>query len=311
MKMTSSVFGLAVVLVVGGPLGSRASDANPSVENLDVAVLEKKVSEGDIDAKYQLGRALFRGEGVGQDIPRAAVLIREAAEAGDPRAMDGLGFLYLSGQGFDADETKALEWFEKGARAGYPKAQINAGLLWRQAKTIERSNEKGLAWLKKAADGGSLEAKEILGQIYFTGDRLQPRDYNLAGPYLLESAEGGNPVVQNMLGVAYRDGYGVEANRELSIKWFRVAAEQNNAKAQSNLAHALGVDSPASPDRREALVWLIVASKQGEPRADKTLKELQFSIPGPLMILAQSEAEKKLMVLTAQSASKEKKAWSN
>ena len=230
-----------------------------------------------------------------KDEEKAAALLREAAEAGNLEAMESLGFLYTQGQGVPKDEQKAVEWFRKGAEAGSPGAQLNLGLMLRQGKTTELSNEESLRWIQVAADSGHPRAVSVLGQLYGVGDKLLQPDFSKARPYVLRAAEAGEPVCQNLMGVICRDGIGVRAefkSRDEALGWFRKAAEQNDAKAQSNLAHLLGVESPACENRKEALVWLIIANDQGEITAIKTLKEIREQLPASLLVQAEKEAKK-------------------
>lgn len=261
----------------------------------EVPALQIAADQGDAAAKFQLARAYFRGLGVSKDEEKAALLLREAAAAGNVDAMESLGFLYTKGQGVPQDEAKAIEWFRKGAEAGSPGAQLNLGLMLRQGKSIELSNEESLKWIHQSADAGHPRAISVLGQLYWLGDKLLQPDLFKARPYLLLAAEAGDPNCQNLMGVICRDGIGIKAEykgRDEAIGWFRKAAEQNDAKAQSNLAHLLGVESVASENRKEALVWLLIANDQGEITAIKTLKEIREHLPAPLLVQAEKEAKK-------------------
>ena len=48
-------------------------------------------------------------------------------------------------------------------------------------------------------------------------------------------AEAGDVMAQHNLGVAHRDGLGVEQNFKKAFKWFQKSADQGFAAAQSNL----------------------------------------------------------------------------
>jgi hypothetical protein len=73
-------------------------------------------------------------------------------------------------------------------------------------------------------------------------------------------------------------------------------------KAQSNLGHILGVESPASPDRKEALKWLLIAKGQGEATSTKTYKELLTTFPPALLAAAQKEANTFLLLARSKSS---------
>ena len=49
------------------------------------------------------------------------------------------------------------------------------------------------------------------------------------------SAEQGDAMAQNNLGVMYQKGEGVPQDYKEAVKWYRLAAEQGHATAQTNL----------------------------------------------------------------------------
>jgi TPR repeat protein len=104
-------------------------------------------------------------------------------------------------------------------------------------------------------------------------------------------------------------------DREMAKEWFQKAAVLGEVKAQSNLAHILGVESPASPDRKEALKWLLIAKDQGEATSTKTYKEILSTIPPVLLAAAQKEANKFILLARTKSskpaASQEEKQLTN
>ncbi len=296
-----NIFSLLVLLVSAGFAG--AVDAGDETI-ADVVVLRKAADGGDVAAKYQLGRAYFRGDGVEKDLTASRGLLEEAANAGHAEAMDAVGYFYFAGEGVPKDEALAVEWFRKAAEAGSPKGQLHLGLMLRQGRTIELSNDESLLWIQKSADGGDLEATGVLGRLYFLGDKLQSKDYAKAFPYLRTAAEAGDPICQNMVGLCYRDGVGTERDPDAAMEWLRKAALQNDRKAQSNLAHLMGVDSPKSADRKEALKWLLIASDQGEITAKKTYNEIMPTLPAALLAGAKKEADRFLLLQRAGGAKK-------
>jgi TPR repeat protein len=262
--------------------------------------LEAAAASGNATAQFELGRAHYRGEGAAKDHAKAVEWIRRSAEQGHADAMASMGFFCSQGIGVEKNEAAAIEWFRKGAEAGSPKSQMNLGLVLRQGKTITRNHTESMEWLEKAASTGDPDAVRTLGQLYFLGDSLMMPDRKKAFPLVLRSAEAGDPASQNMLGVAYRDGDGTPLDHAKAREWFLKAALQNDPKAQSNLGHLLGVDSPANPHRKEALKWLLAAKDNGEITAIKTYKELLHTFPPALLAAAQKEANKLLLAAQAK-----------
>ena len=58
---------------------------------------------------------------------------------------------------------------------------------------------------------------------------------NLNAANYAEAASQGDAYAQFMLGECYRNGDGVKKNTAIAIKWYCLAAEQGNEKAQQRL----------------------------------------------------------------------------
>lgn len=256
-----------------------------------VKALEAQAAKGKPEAQFQLARLYFRGdEGVPKDEAKTLELMKKAAEKGYPDAIGGIGYFYASGIVVAKDDTQALEWFKKGAEKGSLKAQLNYGQMLRAGKGTVKNSDEGMKWIQKAADVGLPDAEVALGEIYYLGSDDRQPDYSKAFPLLLKAAEAGNAKAQNFVGVSYRDGLGAVIDAAKAAEWFRKSALQNDAKAQSNLGHLIGVESKDSARQIEALKWLILAASQGEVTASRTLNEITPHIPLVVMTKARAEA---------------------
>lgn len=296
---------LTACAAVAAPAASDPSGAP------DIAALQKSAKEGDAVAQFQLGRAYYRGSGVEKDPNKALELIRKAADAGHPDAIDSMGFFYANGEIVKMDENEAVQWFRRGVTAGSARSKLNLGLLLRQGKTVQPVPVESIKLMEEAAAAGLPEAKSYVGQLYFNGDRLQKPDRHKAYPYVKEAAEAGDPACQNLMGVFHRDGLGVvedfgPASKE-AMEWFRKAAMKNDVKAQSNLAHIMGVGSPACENPQEALKWLIIAKDRGEITAVKTYEELFKTVPSAVLVAARLEANRFSMLKQAEAEARKKR----
>jgi TPR repeat protein len=101
-----------------------------------------------------------------------------------------------------------------------------------------------------------------------------PQDYAEAVKWYRLAAEQGNASAQSNLGVMYRLGRGVPQDNAEAVKWYRRAAEQGNAKAQSNLGVMYGLGQGVPQDYVQAHLWFNLAASRlrpGETR-DKAIK---------------------------------------
>jgi len=61
-------------------------------------------------------------------------------------------------------------------------------------------------------------------------------------------------------------GMGVPEDYKTAMKWYRLAAEQGNASAQTNLGNAYGMGKGVIQDNVYAHMWLNIAASSGESK---------------------------------------------
>jgi len=91
---------------------------------------------------------------------------------------------------------------------------------------------------------------------------------------IVTSAESGDIVSQNNLGVLYRDGRDVEANQEEAFKWFKKAAESGLTEAQLNLGEMMLQQNNTPEGKKEACVWFNMAADAGNTEARIRVAEI-------------------------------------
>ena len=98
--------------------------------------------------------------------------------------------------------------------------------------------------------------------MYFNGDGV-PQDYKEALKWWRLAAEQGQARSQYNLGVMLKDGRGVPQDYKEAIKWFRLAAEQGVAKAQTNLGFMYEKGQGVLQDNATAHMWYNVGAANG------------------------------------------------
>ncbi len=227
------------------------------------------------EAQFDLARKYLKGEGVPRDEHRAFDLMKTAADQGNADALGGVGYFYATGHVVVRNEQEAIGWFRKGAESGSLKAQFNLGRMMVRGTGGSKNATEGIEWIQKAADHGLIEAAIFYGNALYFGKHGLEANARKSFLYLLQAAESGEAESQNTVGVICEYPQGeVAPDLEQAEKWYRKAALQGHAKAQSNLGHLLGPDGPEADKRTEALSWLMLSAGQGDTAAQKTLHEV-------------------------------------
>lgn len=233
----------------------------------------------EAQAKFLEARALLTGIN-GETAPaRALILMQDSATLGYPDAIGGLGYFYAMGIEVPKDLSRAVEWFRQGAEKGSAKSKLNLALAIANGRGVPKDEAGGLVLLDEAAATGLPEAVYAQGETYFFGQFGRSVDMVKAFPIILSAAKAGNRDAQNTLGMMYRDGLGTEKNENEAIAWLELAAKRGHLKAQSNLAHTLGLEAQNRDRRILALKWAMVAYNRNEVMTVKTLDELLPSLP--------------------------------
>ena len=106
---------------------------------------------------------------------------------------------------------------------------------------------------------------------YLLGKTKENSNPTEAAVWYRKAAEQGNARAQTDLGYRYHSGWGVERDDSEAVKWYRKAAEKGDARAQTNLGimyqNGLGVEQ----DYIEAAVWHRKAAEQGNAEAQTNL----------------------------------------
>jgi TPR repeat protein len=118
------------------------------------------------------------------------------------------------------------------------------------------------------------------GEDYLTGVRVS-RDPVEAVKWYRLAAEQNNVDAQFRLGAAFHDGEGVARNYTEAAKWLRMAAEKNKPNAQTMLGNVYTLsDSSWMPNHDEAAKWYRLAADQGVTEAQVGLGNLYYQGQG-------------------------------
>ncbi len=118
-----------------------------------------KAAEFDeVEAMFDLGYALYHGEGIIQDYPSAVMWFKRAANLNYAKAEYNLAFCYMNGQGVPMNYDKALKLLISAANHGFDQAQITLAECYEHGVLVEQDLEESKRW--KALAGQAAESLE-------------------------------------------------------------------------------------------------------------------------------------------------------
>ena len=104
----------------------------PEDTEFNLATLEAKAEEGDLEAQYEMGWRHAIGMDVELDDDIAVKWLQRAAAAGHSLAQNNMGARYYSGDGVDQDLKQAYRCFFWAANQGDRKAGKNLDSVTQQ-----------------------------------------------------------------------------------------------------------------------------------------------------------------------------------
>ena len=135
---------------------------------------------------------------------------------------------------------------------------------------------------QELAEAGDANASYGMGLLYGNGFGVDINDELALKFYGLAATEG-HAEAQYNLGVMYQNGWGVPPSEEEGLKWFGLAAEQGIVGAQMALGRYYAMDFADSYDPVVAYKWFALANKLGDFDA-KSKKEFVASRMTPAQV---------------------------
>lgn len=248
-------------------------------ENFNEAVnlWERSASKGYGPANTILGKLYLSDDVVTQDYDKAVRWLREGAEAGDAEAQYYLGYLYYSGTGVKKSIYDAVKWYRKATEQNHKEAGLNLGILYYNGEEIEKDTKEAAIIFRK-----SIEKKYDVDEnpYFILGDHNYSKGrYDMAATFfyyiaveedsdfeqvisdLQEAGQEGNLMAYWALGKAYKEGNGIDKNKDEAIKWYKLAADKGHLESQKDLGLVYGGQKP----HKEGFRYFLMAAKQGDP----------------------------------------------
>lgn len=115
-----------------------------------VAYYLKAAEFDEVEAQFNLGYAMYTGEGITQNYPSAVMWFKRAANQQYPKAEYNLAFCYMNGQGVPCNYEKALRLLISSANHGFAQAQLTLSECYEHGVLVEQDLTESKKWLKMA-----------------------------------------------------------------------------------------------------------------------------------------------------------------
>jgi hypothetical protein len=210
-----------------------------------------------------------------QDFTIAFELFTELSKQGHADAITSLGFMYQNAQGCDKDEQKAFECYTKGAELKQPYALFNLAIIYMNGLgDVQTDQFKAHDLHMQAAE------REVPPAMYEVGLMLERglgcvQNFSEAAFWYEEGAKRGHLESFNNLGVLYKDGHGVEADRARCFLCFSKAADGGLAQGLYNLGQLYDQGYGCEQDHEKSLDLCRKAAYKGHEKAKEIIKGLQ------------------------------------
>lgn len=156
--------------------------------------------------------------------------------------------------------------------------QYGLGLLFYHAKGLAKDIDEGIKFLELAADRGHIKAqkelKDILFQVgcrYHFGTDGTPQDLKKAAKYFQLAADRGFAPAQDMLGVCYQNGLGVDKDEKRAVELYQLSASQKDPRGQFHLAVCYAEGIGINKDSKRAIELHQLSANQGYALAQNYL----------------------------------------
>lgn len=133
---------------LGHPLAARLIAERSDDKKTAAQWLEKSAEAGEAKARYLLGMAYLKGDGVPQDAQKARLWFSAAGEMGIYR----LGMLTLKGEGGTKDQAKGIAMVEAAAKNNDAAAIYTLGNWYRYGDYLKQDDQLAIKHYKKAAN---------------------------------------------------------------------------------------------------------------------------------------------------------------
>lgn len=152
-------------------------------------------------------------------------------------AMNILGLAYMAGAGVEKDHAQAVAWLEKAGTHGYSEAYHNLGMIYKNGtKGVRQDFAKAYDAFVRGAEDGAVVCKYDAGFMLYKGLGCKQNYAEAAELFSDAASETEHTPSLYMLGLCYRNGYGVQQDTARASFYLNRAATLSFGPAMEELS---------------------------------------------------------------------------
>ena len=222
--------------------------------------LRRAVANGSAWANAQMGDMYYYGRGgMAKDYDSAMFYYYTASQDDDPRGDYMMG-VYQEGRG---NYEGALSYYASAARNGNRDAYLEVIRALQNGKGTDANPEQAFRMAQEAVDEWQHpEAYMLLGYAYLNGLGCEA-DTAKAMEYTRIAAEGGSTQAMLNMAALYNAGVGVERDTVQTLRWYERAVEAGSVTAIRRMANSYREGSGVPQDLKRAAELYQMAVDRG------------------------------------------------
>lgn len=233
-------------------------------------ILKKFLNEKDSDVYFLYGKILKKEHKYNEAIK----YFRKSSKLGSLEAMYEIGKLLLKGENVHHDENQAMKYFLMSKEKGYSKSDKYISNPAKNESKNPKSKILKLLILFSLILLCSIfiivkNKQDPLANYVIINDQIEgiPDDQDQTNSYLKESADSGDADAMFNYGCHLYEGKGIEVNKEEAAKYFKKAADAGIPEAMCNYGVMLKNGEGVEINNEEGNKYIQMAADNGYPNA--------------------------------------------
>lgn len=198
------------------------------------------------------------------------------AEEKDAFVLNVLSVAYLHGLGTEPDTLKAISYMEQSGENGYAPAYHNLGAYYKLAPRDRQDFKKAYEAFCKGAEAGFPSCQYDKGFMLYKGLGCE-QNYAAAVEEFQKAADDEHRSALFMLGLCYRNGYGVDVDEERAKILFERGAKLGSKDAMEEL---LNSKPENDPDRKSKFISRDMAVPDNMPEIEPYVPDNKNNLAG-------------------------------